>query len=215
MKRELHSSARVAVTLLVLAGVALLLPRNVHPGARLLISWNAAVLTFLAIVVYTISGADAHEVRTRSQRDGEGRFRVLVGIVLVCLASLVAVAVVLYNVKRQEPGFRLQVLLCLASVFIAWLLLQTMFALFYARYYYQPAKGRDTVVGGLHFVSDEPPDYWDFVYFSYTIGTSYSTSDTTIESRTLRRAVLLQAMLSFLFYTILIGLVMNAISALF
>ena len=65
--------------------------------------------------------------------------------------------------------------------------------------------------GGLEFPSDDVPDFWDFMYFSFTVGFSYAASDTNVTSRVLRRAVLLQAMISFLFYTIIIGLVINAI----
>jgi uncharacterized membrane protein len=53
------------------------------------------------------------------------------------------------------------------------------------------------------------------MYFSFTVGMTYATSDTDIASRPLRRTALLQAIVSFLFYTVLIGLVMNAIATLF
>jgi uncharacterized membrane protein len=209
-----HSVVRLAVSLIVLACVALLLPEHMPLGARVLISWNAGVLTFLAIVLISIVGEDADTVRRDAERIGTGRGRVLLSTVAVGLVSLVAVVLVIYNVGQRDPGFRLYAALCVVTVLTSWLLLQTVFGLFYARYYYQPKPGSDTVQGGLRFVNDEPPDYWDFLYFSFTIGMTYTTSETNIVSRQLRRAVLLQGLVSFLIYTALIGVVMNVVAGL-
>ncbi|MGH7469491.1 MAG: DUF1345 domain-containing protein [Longimicrobiales bacterium] len=211
--REITATMRVVVALLLMVGVALVLPQQVQPFGRLLIAWNAGVLGFLAICVVMISGKGPEEVRVHAQRQAEGRYRVLAGTLVVCLVSLLAVAFVLLRVQQHDRDFRLQVFLCVLTVFSAWLLLQTVFALFYARFYYHPAGGGH-VAGGLRFSGDAQPDYWDFTYFSYVIGTSYSTSDTNIESRTLRRTVLIQSLVSFVFYTVLIGVLMNAIAAL-
>ena len=211
----LSSTARVVTSLLVMGGVALILPAQFRPGARLLVSWNTGVLTFLTLVVVAIAGLSADEVRTRSQYDREGRYRVLITTLLISLMSLGAVAYLLVSIRRHDRWFHIEMLLSVVSVFNAWLLLQTAFAIYYARYYYQPAPGSDSVRGGLQFAGEQQPDYWDFLYFSFAIGTSYSTSDTSIESRTLRRIVLLQSIVSFLFFTILIGLVMSALGTLF
>lgn len=209
------ATGRLAISLSVLGAAFLLLPDAFRAGARVLIAWNAAVVVHLLIVAYSIAGKDAAHVRAHAQRVGSTRGRVVGGVVLVCLASLVAVVAVLNGIKRPEASFRFHLLLCLATVFSSWVLLQVTFALYYARYYYQTTDGSDTIAGGLRFPGDEPPDYVDFIYFSCVIGTSYSTSDTDIESRVLRRAVLIQSIVGFLFYTVLIGLVMNAIGALF
>jgi uncharacterized membrane protein len=75
-------------------------------------------------------------------------------------------------------------------------------------------NGSDGTKGGLRFAGSEAPDYWDFLYFSYAIGTAYTTSDTSVESRTLRRAVLFQSIVSFVFTTVMIGVLINAISSL-
>jgi uncharacterized membrane protein len=111
----------------------------------------------------------------------------------------------------------MELVLSAATVFAAWLLLQSVFAMYYARCYYQPASdspGEGSDQGGAQFAGSEAPDYWDFVYLSFTIGTCYATSDVPITSRLLRRAALLQMFMSFVFYTFMVGMVINAIGAL-
>jgi uncharacterized membrane protein len=39
----------------------------------------------------------------------------------------------------------------------------------------------------MRFPDTDDPDYWDFVYFSFVIGTSTAVSDVAITSRTIRR----------------------------
>jgi uncharacterized membrane protein len=88
--------------------------------------------------------------------------------------------------------------------------------LFYAREYWQAddRNGDEAIAGGLEFPDQGAPDYWDFIYFSFTLGICYGTSDVQIKSRMLRRMALMQVVLSYSFSTILIALVINAISTL-
>ena len=154
--------------------------------------------------------------RDREARVSHARARLLVGVIVTSVSSLTMVALILRDMERHQPGFRTQINLCVAAVFSAWFLLQTMFALFYAREYWQPATGpgNKACAGGLDFPDEPAPDYWDFLYFSFTLGMTYATSDVQIQSRTLRRVALLETILSYIFLTIIIGLVINAISTL-
>ena len=69
--------------------------------------------------------------------------------------------------------------------------------------------------GGLEFPGGAAPDYWDFIYFSFTLGMCFGTTDVQILSRMLRRAALAQVFLSYSFATVLVALAVNAISTLF
>jgi uncharacterized membrane protein len=77
----------------------------------------------------------------------------------------------------------------------------------------------DTVIGGkltyqegLEFPQRETADYWDFMYYSFTIAMCYQTSDVTVTSVRIRRVTLVHAIFSFLFVTAIIGFVVNVIS---
>ena len=49
------------------------------------------------------------------------------------------------------------------------------------------------------------PAYLDFAYFAFTIGMCFQTSDVTITSRQIRRAVLAHAVLSFAYNTTILA----------
>jgi uncharacterized membrane protein len=77
---------------------------------------------------------------------------------------------------------------------------------FTARVYYgSPVERRALKFPGI----DEELDYWDFLYFSFTIAVAAQTSDVTVMSHTVRKTVLAQSILSFLFNVAILGLTIN------
>ncbi|MGU7624645.1 DUF1345 domain-containing protein, partial [Klebsiella aerogenes] len=86
-----------------------------------------------------------------------------------------------------------------ATLVISWLFSNTVYALHYAHLYYS-SDGEGGDHGGLDFAGDAPePDYWDFAYFSFTLGMTFQTSDTGVSSPRIRRVVLGQSMAAFVF----------------
>ena len=61
---------------------------------------------------------------------------------------------------------------------------------------------------------EENLDYWDFLYFSFTIAVAAQTSDVTVMSHSMRKTVLAQSILSFLFNVTIIGLSINIAASL-
>lgn len=55
----------------------------------------------------------------------------------------------------------------------------------------------------------EEPIYWDFLYFSFTIGVASQTADIGVSSVSMRKLVLLHSILSFLFNTTILALAIN------
>ncbi|MCS6457011.1 DUF1345 domain-containing protein, partial [Burkholderia thailandensis] len=98
-----------------------------------------------------------------------------------------------------------------ATLFGAWFLIPTIFTLHYARLYYaSPASER-----ALRFPDTKlEPDYWDFLYFSFTIAVASQTADVALGSRPARRAVLSQSILSFYFNMAVLGLSINVAAGL-
>jgi Protein of unknown function (DUF1345) len=56
------------------------------------------------------------------------------------------------------------------TVLLSWTFAHTIFAIHYAHEYF--AGPEDDMEEGLEFPGHEPPDYWDFVYYSFVIGTA-------------------------------------------
>jgi uncharacterized membrane protein len=101
--------------------------------------------------------------------------------------------------------------LCLATVALAWGMTQTAFAFRYARLYY---RADSEGVGGLELPGKEAPDYFDFAYFAFTIGMCFQVSDVCVTSTQIRRTVLLHAVISFAYNSVILAFVLNLVFAL-
>jgi uncharacterized membrane protein len=138
-------------------------------------------------------------------------------LTLVIVAAAVSiVAIVVELAAAKVPGSHLQiqhVLFALFTVTGSWLLLPTLFAMNYASLYYLTEHG----VGLLFPSLDKTfkPDYADFLYFSFTIAVASQTADVAISTRPMRRLVLLQAVLSFVFNTTILAFTINIAASLF
>ncbi len=64
---------------------------------------------------------------------------------------------------------------------------------------------------------DKPtePGYWDFLYVSFTIAVAAQTADVGIASPQMRRIVLAQSLLAFLFNTSILAFSVNIAASLF
>ena len=97
--------------------------------------------------------------------------------------------------------------LAIATIALSWAAVHTTFALHYAHDYYRGAK-----CGGLQFPSGDAhdrADYWDFVYFSFVIGMTAQVSDVGITDKTIRRTATAHGIVSFLYNTALLALMVN------
>jgi uncharacterized membrane protein len=54
-----------------------------------------------------------------------------------------------------------------------------------------------------------PPTYFDFAYFAFTIGMCFAVSDVCVTSPQIRRAVLLHALISFAYNSVILAFVLN------
>jgi len=84
---------------------------------------------------------------------------------------------------------------------------ETSVALHYAHDYYRGASP-----GGLQFSSGDQQghaDYWDFVYFSFVIGMTAQVSDVGITDKIIRRTATVHGIISFVFNTALLALMVN------
>jgi uncharacterized membrane protein len=106
MKRltELSLSTRWLVTLVASGIVAVALPRSLPVEPRVLVVWNVAILAFLGLIVAMLTGKTPEQVRDRTRRDAHGRVRVLAGVIVASLGSLIAVAYIVSDMERHQPG---------------------------------------------------------------------------------------------------------------
>lgn len=85
-----------------------------------------------------------------------------------------------------------------------------MFAAYYAHEFHgERSSAPRGSGGGLEFPGDRKPDYVDFLYFSFVVGTTAETSDVEVTSRSMRFVVMLHGIVSFFFNTAVIALTVN------
>jgi uncharacterized membrane protein len=184
------------------------------PVTRALIGWNVAVWLFLGLIGLMMLRADHEHLRRTAIAQAEGAAAVLAIVIMAAIVSVLAIVFELSAAKRPGAHHALpHVLFALATVAGAWLLLPTLFAMNYASLYYRAEHG-----DGLQFPGADKtfrPDYADFLYFSFTIAVASQTADVTISTRPMRRLVLLQSVLSFVFNTTILAFTINIAASLF
>jgi uncharacterized membrane protein len=182
-------------------------PWHLRPIQRALFAWDVGMWAYLAMIWTRMVSASPEDVQRVAEREDEGATAVLVIITAAAVASLVAIVVELSAAKGLGPRqASINYALTGATMIGAWLLIPTVFTLQYARYYHQ--AGEDEA--SLKFPEQSQPlDYWDFLYFSFTIAVASQTSDVALCSRRARRTALAQSILSFFFNAAVLGLSVN------
>ncbi|HEY1998581.1 DUF1345 domain-containing protein [Paraburkholderia sp.] len=203
----LRNRPRMLAGLAVGIVVALLLPWHLRPMVRVLSAWDITIWIYLALIWAHMCTAKQDQVREFAQREDENAGVVLFVICIATVASIAAIVLELASAKNLGGATSLAHYLLTGLTMIgAWFLIPTIFTLHYARLYY----GSDPNQTALVFPDrDLQPDYWDFLYFSFTIAVASQTSDVALRSRTMRRAALAQSILSFYFNVAVLGLCVN------
>ncbi len=207
---QLRLRPRLLMALLGGSLLAAAWPGTLAWQTRLLLGWNLVVWIYLPLVLWMMLGTLAPDrVQQRARQLAEGVPAMLLLAVLGAAASLVAVTFEIQTARHAQSTGGL--LLVLATVAGSWLLLPVEFALAYASIYHRHGSGAH----GLEFPGrDEPPDYGDFLYFSITVAATSQTSDVAVSSRLMRRLVLLQSLLAFVFNTGVLALSINLLAGL-
>nr|WP_174278912.1 DUF1345 domain-containing protein [Sphingomonas bacterium] len=175
-------------------------------GRAVLASFDGASLIFLVSIAPLLGRGEANQIRAQAARNDANR-AVLLGLTgVVMLVVLVAVAK-----ELQGKNDTVAIVLVVATLVLAWLFANAIYTLHYAHLYYGDANGRPGDDRGLDFPHCDEPDYWDFLYFSFTLGMTFQTSDVEITSRRVRGVVLGHTMLAFVFNLGVLAFTINVI----
>ena len=210
MRPRFYGAAIVGIFALVA------LPRSWPPMIRASAAWDLCGLTYLFFAFRLILTCGAARIKARAARRDDSRLVILTIILLAIAASFAAIAGLIVEAKlpTTEPPEKLLLAgLAVVTLMLSWTVTQVAFALHYAHDYYRPDPGSDAGYG-LTFPGCEQPDYWDFLYFSTSIGATSQTSDTSIKSRALRRLVTLHSAVAFFFNTAVLALTVNIAASL-
>lgn len=193
--------------------VGLLVPGDLV--RRVLIGWDAAVVLFLATMVWIAASGTVESMRRRAAAEDEGVVASFILSLVAAVASVGAIGALLLFGRDLPPGQKFGVLgLAAATIFLSWLFTHAVFALHYAHVYYVRDVDGKGDAGGLDFPGDDDPDYWDFLYFAYVIGATSQTSDTAIHAKRIRRLALAQGVIAFFFNTTILAMTVNIAASL-
>jgi len=200
---------RVAISLAAGAVAYLAVESRLPATPGTLIGWDTAALVLLALSWEGIGRADARATRLRAGSEDPGRTLVYVIVVLTSAVSLLAATLLVRHPQAlsAERGDAVAAL-SLVTVALAWTMTHTAFTFRYARLYYrEDAEG----VGGVELPGKQPPTYFEFAYFAFTIGMCFQVSDVCVTSRQIRRVVLVHAVISFAYNSIILAFVLSLV----
>ncbi|MGH8448418.1 DUF1345 domain-containing protein [Pseudomonas sp.] len=205
-----HPRLSTAAALGIIVGI--LVPADTLLS-KILIGWNAGVWTYLVLMLWLTIRAKAPDVQRIAEIEDENAGLVLFMVCIAAIASLAAITFELIGSKDLASTERLlHYGFTGLTVIGSWLLIGVIFSVHYARLYYT-WDGKEPA---LRFAEGLlTPNYWDFLYFSFTIGVAVQTSDVGVATRSMRKVVLGQSLIGFLFNTAILGFSINIAAGLF
>jgi uncharacterized membrane protein len=168
--------------------------------------FDLAALIFLLSCLPLLGTRHASEIRGHANANDANR-AVLLGITGVVIAVLLVAIGAEAMGNNPEPFTKGLIIFTLA---MAWLFSNTIYALHYAHIAYGDERGR---CSGLDFPGTPEPDYWDFVYFAFTCGMAFATSDVQVTSKRMRRLVTVHSLAAFAFNIGVLAFTINVLGS--
>jgi len=185
------------------------------PFLPVLIAWQAVALVYLVLLFTTFRNRKARDLPTDGRPLPRRVLEYLSWVLpIVASATGIASAVTLLTTEGANgTGTSADLLvgfLGSSAVVVAWFLLQTGFAEIYESVYERLEEPTMISFPGI----DENPTLGDFLYLSFTVGTSFAISGATIASRKVRRVILIHSVTSFFYNAFLIAVAIQVIQSL-
>jgi len=199
---------RFLLFLAVLAGATpFAIARLGSMALGLMAAFDIAAVLFLLVCTPLIASRDPRLISEHAKRNDANRtgLLLLTGIVMIVLLAAIAAETM---DQRPEP---LTKSLVIATLFLAWLFSNLVYAFHYTHLAYR--GGKTDSCTGLDFPGTPHPVYWDFVYFAFTLGMTFQTSDVTISDSGIRKFVTLHSFGAFVFNIGVLAFTINVIGS--
>jgi uncharacterized membrane protein len=207
LHRFIRSRPHLSLAIALGVAVAVLLPDAYRWLTRVLIGWNAAVWPYLVTMGVLMMRADHAKVKAVAAKQDESAALVLATLSAAAVLSLTAIISELAGTHALPRDQRLlRYGFTVLTLFGSWFLVGLLFCFHYAHQFYRAPAGAPPLQFPDH---ERQPDYWDFLYFSFTIAVAVQTSDVAVMTRPMRKLVLGQSLLSFFFNLVILGLSIN------
>jgi uncharacterized membrane protein len=169
-------------------------------------AFDVASLLFLGSALTLLMIDDPVTIEAIARKNDAARTILLAVTAIVMTVLLIALAAETVG-GRPEP---LTKMLIIATLILAWLFSNTVYALHYAHMaYVQPPAG----CAGFRFPGTPEPVYWDFVYFAFTCGMAFATSDVEVTDQRIRKVVTFHCLAAFAFNIGVLAFTVNLLAS--
>lgn len=206
--RKLQHPFFVLFLVLLVPSAAALVPL-IGIERAVLLAFDFAAAIFVGASFLKMRRASPDRLRATAARNDSGRpFLLLVAAV----ALLVVLMVVGLELERPGSSDGPRVVLVAATLTIAWLFGNMVYAFHYAHMFYDPGPGGGDHAG-LVFPRTEQPDFQDFCYFACVLGMTFQVSDVQIVSSRIRRTAMAHGLVAFFFNIGVVALTVNVVAS--
>jgi uncharacterized membrane protein len=169
-------------------------------------SFDVAAILFLISCLSLLGTKEARAIREHATANDANRILLLVitGIVMAVLLTAISAEAIGHNPQPLTKG------LIITTLALAWVFANTVYAFHYAHMVYTHP---DVGCVGLEFPHTAHPVYWDFVYFSFTCGMAFATSDVVVTTTHMRKIVTIHCLAAFAFNIGVIAFTINVLGS--
>jgi uncharacterized membrane protein len=176
------------------------------PGLGMIAAFDLSATMFLALCLPLLAINQSAVIEQYAERNDASRTLLLAIGVIVTTVLLIVVG---SETVGRHPATVTKGLI-IVTLIIAWLFSNTLFAVHYAHMAYaEPGKG----CVGFNFPGTPEPLYWDFIYFAFTCGMAFATSDVEVTERRVRKIVALQCLAAFAFNIGVLAFTVNLLAS--
>ena len=171
-----------------------------------IVGWIVATTITLAGVWRNVWPQDHAGTKQLAEQESRTRTTDTEVLTAACVSLGAVVLALIRSHARQDAWASAAVVLSVVAIALSWCLVNTVFALKYARLYYLDEDG------GIDFKQAEPPAYSDFAYLAFSIGMAFAVAETEPTSTVIRKVALGHALLSYIFGTGLLAVAVSLVT---
>jgi len=176
------------------------------PALGIIAGFDVAAAMFLASCVNLLAIDDPATIETIAKQNDGNRTLLLAVTGIVMAVLLIAMAAQTVG-GHSNPNSKV---LIIVTLIVAWLFSNSIYALHYAHMaYVQPPAG----CAGFKFPGTAEPLYWDFVYFAFTCGMAFATSDVEVTDQRVRKVVTFHCLAAFAFNIGVLAFTVNLLAS--
>jgi uncharacterized membrane protein len=207
--RVVHARWKLFLSAVTSFVVFIFIPREWGLVVRALIGWDIGIALYILLCLLAIRYSDTTHIQGQSASQDDLRHVITP---LTVIAALVILPLIFIELRHPTGGAErdpFDITLGGLSILLSWAFIHTILAFHYAHEYYEHLSRQKD----LEFPGDTEPDYRDFMYFSFVIGMTWQVSDVQVKSQSMRTAVILHSLVSFIFNVTLLALAINIVAS--